>query len=53
MPSFHVNNLKKYMEVFNRNALEFTEKLGRHVGADEFDFGCYISETTMNAFLGI
>lgn len=52
MPSFHMNNLKKHMETFNRNAREFTEKLALHAEKEEFDLNCYISETTMNAFLG-
>lgn len=52
IPSFYLRNLKKHMETFNKNAIAMAEKLAVHLDNEEFDLGSYISETTMNTFLG-
>ncbi|KAF5303885.1 hypothetical protein FQR65_LT18909 [Abscondita terminalis] len=51
MPSFHVNNLKRFMDVFNDHSLTLVENLREKVGNGEFDIDPYLSTFTMDVLL--
>ena len=51
MPSFHVNNLKRFLGVFNDHALLLVESLREKVGKEEFDIHSYLSTCTMDVLL--
>ncbi|KAF5291228.1 hypothetical protein FQR65_LT11463 [Abscondita terminalis] len=51
MPSFHVNNLKRFMDVFNDHSLTLVESLREKVGCGEFDIEKYLSKCTMDVLL--
>ncbi|XP_021934354.1 cytochrome P450 4C1-like isoform X2 [Zootermopsis nevadensis] len=42
-PTFHFQILNNFVEVFNKNASIFVEKLAHHVGGSEFDIYPYIT----------
>lgn len=52
MPAFNINNLKRFLSVFNIHAKAFVERLSGEVGKSEFDVGSYLSTCTMEVLLG-
>lgn len=52
MPSFNINNLKRFLTVFNVHARSLVEKLSGEVEKKEFDIGSYLSTCTMEVLLG-
>ncbi|KAK5643673.1 hypothetical protein RI129_007518 [Pyrocoelia pectoralis] len=51
MPSFHVNNLKRFLDVFNDHSLVLVESLREKVGEAEFDIQPHLSTCTINVLL--
>lgn len=50
--SFHVNNLKDNMKIYNNSARFLVENISGLLGPDEFDIREYLSLCTMHTFLG-
>lgn len=51
MPAFHINNLKRFLDVFNDHSLTLVETLREQVGKGEFDIDQYFSTCTMDILL--
>lgn len=50
-PTFHLNVLKSFIDLFNENSLQVVQKLGNEVGKT-FDAHDYMSEATVEILLG-
>lgn len=50
-PTFHLNVLKSFVDLFNANSRETVEKLKKEIGK-EFDCHDYMSEATVEILLG-
>lgn len=50
-PTFHLNVLKSFIGLFNRNSQAVVQKLKNEVGK-QFDCHDYMSETTVEILLG-
>ncbi|KAF5302923.1 hypothetical protein FQA39_LY02103 [Lamprigera yunnana] len=51
MPAFYINNLKRFLGVFNDHALTLVETLREQVGIEEFDIQPFLSTSTMDVLL--
>lgn len=52
MQSFHANNLKQYLRVFNEQANGLINRLKIHVGQGDFNIHNELSLCTMYSLLG-
>lgn len=50
--TFHVNNLKQYMPIYNDSAGLLMKNVEHKLGLEEFDIYQYLSLCTMHTFLG-
>lgn len=50
-PTFHLNVLKSFIELFNENSVNVVQKL-RKEGSKTFDVHDYMSEATVEILLG-
>jgi len=50
-PTFHLNVLKSFIDLFNKNSIETVNKMEKELGK-EFDCHDYMSEATVEILLG-